>query len=231
MTQYGRKARGEAPTAVRPVPALGFSGEQFQGRSVTQDSYGAFEAAVYEGQGQVREEAKVQREADDRSWQTETRAHFQRKTAATAPVLPDVRRGVAFDGEGGSYETESRRFYQDHGDCKREGMVPLTTKTIGGERFEGVSSMQDAYRTRATEGRRQLMRPVDALKEREADDRHWVSESRYHYQQKTVEHCPAEELEDRWRKDRHGHIFYEKEVGAKKWSKTFAGVQRSGALW
>ena len=232
MTQYGRKGRANTVAAIRPLPALGCSDEPFQGRSVAQDSYGAIDPAAYDGKvWGGREEAKVQCEADDRTWQTETRSHYQRKSVTPTRALPDVRRGVAFDGEGaGEWDTESRRRYRDHGDCRREGAVPLMARSVEGGRFEGLSEAREAYRGGGAE-RRALMRPVDALKEREADDRQWVSESRYHFQEKTMDPCPAAELEDRARKERHGHLFYEKEVHEKKWRRMYTGVQRSSALW
>ena len=71
----------------------------------------------------------------------------------------------------------------------------------------------------------------DALKGEGGDDRQWVSESRYHYQEKKVETCPAGELEDRARKDRHGHVWYEKGVEEKKWRRMYANSQRSSAVW
>ena len=58
-----------------------------------------------------------------------------------------------------------------------------------------------------------------------------MSESRYHYQEKKVEPRPAEELEERTMKDRHGHLRYENGVEERKWRRMYAGAQRISALW
>ena len=227
-SQYGVKQR-IAAVGVKLSSALSVSGEAFVGQSVKQASYGRPAPSAYASTS-GREHAPVVRDSDDRSWQTESRSHYQRKSAEAAVARPTVRHGLAMAGEEErSFETESRRYFTDHGDCQRERMVPAESPRIEDGAFEAVSTAHDAYRG-AVSAKRALMRPMDALREREADERSWISENRYHYQEKTVEPCPAINLEDRTVKDRHGHIFYEKTPNERSWHKIHAS-RRSTALW
>ena len=243
MRQYAQRVRGAGAVQVRVAPALSVGGERFEGSSVMRDSYPAHGVVPELGAGGVREEAKVQWEGgeDDRTWHTESRTHYQRKVRSPTYVRPVVRRGVGWEEGGdeggvGAWETETRRRFVEHGDCVRRTWVPQV-KGLEETPFEGGSASHEAFRGGQGGGRRELIRPVSALGlnggggEGGMDERGWVTESRYHYQKKEVEACPAVELEERMVKVGHGHQLYEKRVEEQKWRKMRVAGQRSTALW
>ena len=235
MRAYAKHGvRGAPAVMVRVAPALSVGGERFEGSSVMKDSYGRIDPAVVVRHAR-REEAKVQCEEEDRTWHTESRMHYGRKKTGPAYVRPVVRKGVGWEGEegeGGEWQTESGRRFVEHGDCVRESWVP-EVKALEETAFEGGSTSHAAYRG-VGGGRRGLIRPVSALREgegRNVDERVWVTESRYHYQKKDMEACPAGELEERTVKVGHGHQLYEKRPEETGWRKLRATGQRSNSLW
>ena len=233
MREYSKKVRIPS-VKVTVAPALRVGGDRFEGSSAMKDSY-TVHSLTSSSTSAHREEAKVQWEEDDRTWHTESRIHYQRKAAGPAYVRPVVRRGVGWEGSEGEgvWETESQRRFVAQGDCVRQSWVP-EVKALEEMPFEGGSTSHAAFRGEVG-GRRELIRPVSALKQGGGgdalDEAGWVTESQFHYQKKEVEACPAVELEERTVKSGHGHQLYEKRVEEQRWRKIRAGSQRSTALW
>ena len=237
---YGTKTT-QQPQQFRPAPALSISNERFDGSTTTHSSYSALPASAYDGSSTYQpmvHASSIRAQDEDRTFSTEKSERYTRHRPADRAVPTNTPYTTHIDlaamsGDGGArvQASEAQSRFVDHGYCAADLCTPITARPIESQPFVGQSTSHATHSYPASQARRQPIRIASVLKV-EDEDRQWVTEAKYHYQRKEVDPCPAAELEDRAWKDRHGHLWYEKEQEETKWKRKYAGhSQRVTALW
>ena len=240
QTAYGNKAAQQLQQ-FKPAPALVLSNERFEGSTTTHSSYATLPASAYSSAASYQNKvaaSSIGPVDEDRSFSTEKSERYtrhglaDRATPTNTPYTTHIDL-AAMDGDSGprTRASEAQSRFIDHGYCAAELCTPIAARALDSQPFVGQSTSHATYSYPTNQARRQSIRSASVLKV-EDEDRQWVTEAKYHYQKKEVEPCPAAELEDRAWKDRHGHIWYEKQPEETRWKRKGVVRSQSGtALW
>ena len=240
QTAYGNK-RTEQPQQFRPAPALSLSNERFEGSTTTHSSYASLPASAYHPSSSYQPMGRtlsIPLADEDRTFSTEKNDRYtvHRLTDRATPTNTPYTTHIDLAAMGGDDQarpraSEAQSRYVDHGYCAADLCTPVTARPLESQPFMGESTSHATHSYPASQARRQPIRAASVLKV-EDEDRQWVTEAKYHYQQKQVEPCPAADLEDRAWKERHGHLWYERLPEETKWKRRGqVQPQRGTALW